>query len=227
MVACRAVFLSSTQDNSEVQALISELREYAFRKTSDLVEDERRVKLLYITPEKFSKSGQLRNLLTHLSSNGLLSRFVIDEAHCLSQWGHDFRPDYLELKNLRTVCPNVPIMALTATAKKSVVQDCIQIMRMQNPFLQIQSFNRPNLHYYVKKKEKVLEDMAIYIRARRQHSGIVYCLSKRDTETVTEKLLELLPEMKRQITFYHADVSPPEKEKRQRAWSKGDVKVIW
>lgn len=224
-VGIRAVFLSSVQDQLEVNTLFSELRSYGNLRTADLADDERRIKLLYITPEKFSKSAAMRDLLTYLAGRGQLSRFVIDEAHCLSQWGHDFRPDYLQLKGLRDI-GKVPIMALTATANQSVVKDCMSIIRMQDAYLHIQSFNRPNLHYSIKKKEKVMDDMAAYIRARRHLSGIVYCLSRKDTETIAEKLQEMIPEMRSQITFYHADVPSTEKERRQRAWSKGDVKVI-
>lgn len=111
--------------------------------------DESRIKLLYITPEKFSKSTAIRNLLQQLMQFKLLSRFVLDEAHCLSQWGHDFRPDYLRLTEIRQLCPSVPIMALTATANQSVVQDIIKCLHLQAPFVHTQSFNRPNLTYKV------------------------------------------------------------------------------
>lgn len=121
-------------------------------------------------------------------------------------------------------------MALTATANKSVVNDCIQRVSMRNPFLHTQSFNRANLRYSVRKKEsdkKMIEDLADYITQRKNQTGIVYCLSKRDTETICEKLQAAIPSMRRQITFYHADVDPQQKDQRQRNWSKGDIKVIW
>eukprot|EP01034_Spumella_vulgaris_P039194 gene39194-48409_t len=191
--------------------------------------DDNSVKLLYITPEKFSKSGAMQSLLKQLAANGMLSRFVIDEAHCLSQWGHDFRPDYLELRNIRTLCPTTPIMALTATANQSVVRDCMAIIQMRDPFVHTQSFNRGNLRYFVRKKEsgkQLISDMGKYILSKRGATGIVYCLSKRDTETVAEELMREVPSMKNQITFYHADVPASEKERRQRMWSKGDIKVI-
>ena len=183
--------------------------------------------MLYTTPEKFSKSQQLKSLLSRLSSCGLLSRFVIDEVHCLSQWGHDFRPDYLQLASLRTICPNVPIMTLTATANQEVIRDCISIMQLRNPFLHSQSFNRDNLHYFVKNKDKnLIDNIAEYITIRKSQTGIIYCLSKKDTEDVSESLKQKIPDMKKQITFYHADVPAATREERQRLWSSGVIKVI-
>eukprot|EP01038_Epipyxis_sp_PR26KG_P010649 gene10649-14301_t len=227
-ISIRAVFTSSTQDNNEVQNVMSELRSYC-RSSDNPIDEQNRIKLLYITPEKFSKSNQLRDLLTALTRKSLLSRFVIDEAHCLSQWGHDFRPDYLSLSNIRSSYPTVPIMCLTATANQSVVQDCIQRMGMNNPFLHTQSFNRKNLTYSVKKKEsdkKLIIEIGNYILQRKNQSGIIYCLSKRDTENVCKELIKEFPSMRGQITFYHAEVHPHEKEDRQRKWSKGDIKLI-
>ena len=126
--------------------------------------------------------------------------------------------------------PLVPIMCLTATANKSVVDDCIRRLQMKNYHLETQSFNRPNLNYYVKKKEsdkKVISEISQYIMSRKNESGIVYCLSRKDTETIANDIITEIPSMKKQITFYHAEIDPREKEERQRKWSKGDIKVIW
>lgn len=191
---------------------------------------ENEIKLLYLTPEKFSKSESFRRLLGELHRKGFLSRFVLDEAHCLSQWGHDFRPDYLALSDLRRLCPNVPIMALTATANQAVVNDCIRIIGMKNPFIHTQSFNRYNLIYTVKQKtseKKMIEELKSFILERRHQTGIIYCLSRRDTEELSDELKKEIPSMRNQITFYHAELAPPDKERRQKSWSKGDIKLIW
>jgi len=165
-IGIRAVFLSSTQDNQEIQSLISEMRNYS----TATPDDDNTIKMLYITPEKFSRSEQLIRLLCGLRDRRLLSRFVMDEAHCLSQWGHDFRPDYLNLKQLRIKFPEVPLMCLTATANKSVVDDVIKILSMRNPHIHTQSFNRNNLRYYIRKKEsdkKLIQELSEYIFKRR------------------------------------------------------------
>ena len=107
----------------------------------------------------------------------------------MSQWGHDFRPDYLSLSNVRKKYPNVPIMALTATANQTVVRDSIASMGMRDPFLHTQSFNRQNLHYSVRKKDgRVIANIAEIIKRRSGQTGIVYCLSKKDTEIVAADL---------------------------------------
>ena len=145
---------------------------------------------------------------------------------CLCR-GHDFRPDYFELSRLRREFPNVPIMALTATANQTVIEDTIRRIGMRNPFKHSQSFNRPNLTYTVYKKHgKCTSQIADIIRKRPQETGIIYCLSKKGTEELVQDLQKELPDMRRNITFYHADVSPEEREHRQRCWSSGDIKVI-
>jgi bloom syndrome protein len=102
-ISIRTVFFNSAQDEEEARSVRQELRDYDDSSGNS-------IKLLYVTPEKLSRSQAFRNLLGSLNSKGLLSRFVIDEAHCMSQWGHDFRPDYLALTSLRRDFPNVPIM---------------------------------------------------------------------------------------------------------------------
>jgi len=118
-------------------------------------------------------------------------------------------------------------MTLTATANQEVIRDCISIMQLRNPFLHSQSFNRDNLHYFVKNKDKnLIDNIAEYITIRKSQTGIIYCLSKKDTEDVSESLKQKIPDMKKQITFYHADVPAATREERQRLWSSGVIKVI-
>lgn len=102
-------------------------------------------KLVYVTPEFIRKSAQFQSTLSSLYKRGLLARFVIDEAHCVSAWGHDFRPDYKEMSTLRVDYPKVPIMALTATANQKVKLDVIQVLGIGKAVKFQQSFNRPNL----------------------------------------------------------------------------------
>ena len=231
-IGIRSVFMSSTQDEGEVRQVFQDLFRYDsdYRHSEDSSgEMEKRIKMLYITPERFAKSEGLKKALNKLYSQNMISRFVIDEAHCLSQWGHDFRPDYLGLREIRNLYPKTPIMCLTATANQTVVGDSISIMGMRDSYKHTMSFNRANLHYSVLKKEagdKLIKSIAATIRNRQGLTGIIYCLSKNDTETVANSLKAEIPAMKSQITFYHADVAADEKEKRQRSWSKGTIKVI-
>eukprot|EP01033_Poteriospumella_lacustris_P001973 gene1973-1433_t len=242
----RAVCLSQSSvgqdyESSEGRMLLQELRSYhnysstpidqlpPAEQTRIQKEDEQRIKMLYVTPEKFSRSQAVRSLLQQLMHHQLLSRFVLDEAHCLSQWGHDFRPDYLRLADIRSLCPTVPIMALTATANQSVVQDIIKILQMKAPFVHTMSFNRPNLQYKVlqKKSEKhTLDEIANYIVSHMQWTGIIYCLSRKDCETLVDDMVALKPALRGKISFYHADLPVQEKEYRQRQWFKGDIRVL-
>lgn len=149
------------------------------------------VKLLYCTPEKVSASNRLVSALVNLYERKLLARFVIDEAHCVSQWGHDFRPDYKRLNELRQKFPSTPMMALTATATPRVQKDILNQLKMLRPQVFTMSFNRHNLKYEVlpKKPKKVAEDCIEWIKKNYpRESGIIYCLSRRECDTVAEKL---------------------------------------
>lgn len=144
--------------------------------------------------------------------------------------GHDFRPDYINLRCLRTDYPNVPIMALTATADEKVVNDSIRALGMKNEYRYRSSFNRPNLHYEVRRKDtKSIDVIADYVAERRSDSGVIYCLSRKDCETVSDKLNQKLKEKgfpKVKVNFYHAEVDPQEKSRRHREWSLGKISVL-
>lgn len=183
------------------------------------------LRLLYVTPEFVAKSSRARDLFSHLHKNQLLARFVIDEAHCVSQWGHDFRPDYKELGKLRKEHPGVPFMALTATANDRVRVDVVGNLNMQGCVVLQQSFNRPNLQYEIRPKNKgVLSDIHRFIAA--QHSGecgIIYCLSRRACEEVADKLTQ---NFKLKAQHYHAGLSKNDRIRIQERWQAGDFKII-
>ncbi|KAK7116772.1 hypothetical protein V1264_002393 [Littorina saxatilis] len=184
------------------------------------------VKLLYVTPEKLSASDKLLQCLDSLYRRQMLDRFVIDEAHCVSQWGHDFRPDYKKLNVLRCKFPGVPIMALTATATPRVRKDIIHQLDMLQPKWFMQSFNRPNLKYVVnpKKPSTVTKDIIQIIKSKfKNECGIVYCLSRNECDTTADNLQKAGI----QATAYHAGLSDGDRISVQERWLNGDnCKVI-
>lgn len=177
------------------------------------------ITLLYLSPEKTLSSlhGFLRRLPVKL--------IAIDEAHCVSNWGHDFRPEYRELNRLREVFPNAVMMALTATADKLTRQDILQLLGLKNPELFISSFDRPNLSLTVKfgmsQKDK-LRDIAGFIEKRPGSNGIIYCTSKKSTEHVAEHLRTLGLKAK----HYHAGMSSQERSQVQEEFINDQLDVV-
>lgn len=184
------------------------------------------IQLLYITPEMMNKNQVLNRILESLHSRQRLARIVIDEAHCVSQWGHDFRPDYKELGQIRNQLPGVPMMALTATATENVKVDVIHNLKMEGCRVFTQSFNRPNLTYDVRPKPKgaeLLNSIENIIKTSyRNQSGIVYCLSRK----VCEKVAEALQERGIKAAFYHAGIETAKKAEVQQRWQSGRYNVI-
>ncbi|KAL5514242.1 hypothetical protein ACEPAG_2330 [Sanghuangporus baumii] len=199
------------------------------------------IKFCYVTPEKIAASKSFTSMLEKLANAGKLSRIVIDEAHCVSQLGHDFRPDYKKLSILRQLFPRVPILALSATCPPKVLKDLLTTLRLK-PIVSGTAaaadgtvyFSAPlyrkNLHYTVAPKPSsasgVIKAMTKYILDHhRNDSGIVYCMSKKDTETVAQGLAEESGG-KIRTGVYHADVHDRTKSELHERWRRGDVKVV-
>lgn len=177
------------------------------------------IKLLYISPERLiTELGWMKTMLK-------VSLFAIDEAHCISQWGHDFRPEYSQLGNLHELFPDVPIMALTATADKITRSDIIEQLRLQNAETFISSFDRPNLSLDVRRgysaKEK-LRTITNLIQRHRDDSGIIYCLAKKTTETVAEKLRK----EGFSVGVYHAGLPTDERNRIQEDFINDRIQVV-
>ena len=177
------------------------------------------IKLLYISPEKLL--SEIDYLLSHIH----ISLFAIDEAHCISQWGHDFRPEYTQLGILREKFPKTPIMALTATADKITRHDIIEQLNLHDAREFISSFDRPNLSLSVKRGYKAAEKMHFilnFIKARPLEAGIIYCLSRKTTEKVAEDLrkkgIHAAP--------YHAGLSNLERNQTQEMFKNDQLLVV-
>ncbi len=171
-VGIRASFLNSSQRGADALAV-----EKAY--------EEGELHLLYVSPEKLLSAGFFSFL-----KRRKVCLFAIDEAHCISAWGHDFRPEYTQLKSLKQVFPDVPIMALTATADRLTRKDMADQLGIPDAEQHISSFNRPNLSLAVRPGQKRREQILNFLRARSNEAGIVYCLSRKQTENLAEKLRE-------------------------------------
>ena len=177
------------------------------------------IKLLYISPER--AISETDHLLSHMK----LSLLAVDEAHCISQWGHDFRPEYTQLATLRDKFPHVPIMALTATADKVTRQDIIEQLQLREAREFVSSFDRPNLSLSVKRGYKNVEKMHYilnFIKARPMEAGIIYCLSRK----TTEKLAEDLRKKGINAAAYHAGMTPLERNQTQEQFKNDQLLVV-
>ncbi|KAM4675412.1 ATP-dependent DNA helicase Q1 isoform 2-T2 [Discoglossus pictus] len=192
-----------------------------------MIDKKSPLKLIYVTPEKIAKSKLFMSRLEKAYQAGLLSRIAVDEVHCCSQWGHDFRPDYKSLGILKRQFPNAPLIGLTATATSHVLADAQKILCVQRPLTFTASFNRPNLFYEVRPKpsntEAFIEDVVKLINGRyKKQSGIVYCFSQKDSEQVTISLQKLGI----RAGTYHANMEPRDKTKVHTRWSASEIQVV-
>jgi ATP-dependent DNA helicase RecQ len=177
------------------------------------------VKIVYVSPEGLA-TAKIRELLSSLEQK--ISCITIDEAHCVSQWGHDFRPDYLEIKTVRHLFPDAVMLALTATATEHVRQDICQNLGMKNPKIFISSFNRENIYLEVLPKRNALQLVIDCIRKHSGESGIIYCNSRKQVD----ELAETLDKKGYSILPYHAGLSDDVRAKNQDLFIKDEVQII-
>jgi ATP-dependent DNA helicase RecQ len=199
-----AALLNSTLDQQELRDVVRGLRGGRFR-------------LLYVAPERLMKPGFLAEMVPWKPA-----LFAIDEAHCISEWGHDFRPEYRQMADLRLRFPEVPMMALTATATERVRADIVAQLGLRDPGIYVASFNRPNLHYTVEPKARPKERLVRFLRERLGQAGIVYCGTRRGTEALAEKLrgegFKAVP--------YHAGMELRDRARNQEAFLHDRVNII-
>lgn len=174
-------------------------------------------RLLYVAPERLMLDNWQENLRAWN-----IACIAIDEAHCVSEWGHDFRPEYRQLSKLRDLLPQVPFMALTATATERVRADIINHLRLREPRVFVASFNRPNLTYRVLPKDQPQKQLSEFLRKREHESGIIYCSSR----AATERVAEALAGRGFSARAYHAGLEPEERARNQELFLRDEVRIM-
>jgi ATP-dependent DNA helicase RecQ len=199
-----STFLNSSLDPAESRARLDGLRRGEFR-------------LLYVAPERLMLPDFLPSL-----RGWNVTALAVDEAHCISEWGHDFRPEYRRLREVRESLPGLPIIALTATATPRVRQDIARQLELQDPALFLASFNRPNLNYQIQPKVRAPDQVLEFLRTRPRDSGILYCQSRKRTE----EFAAVLNANGIAAVAYHAGLDQAQRATNQDAFLRDEVRIV-
>ncbi|MHB8790532.1 MAG: DNA helicase RecQ [Desulfobulbaceae bacterium] len=206
LMACgvRAAFYNSSLNGSEARQVLARLH-------------SQELDLLYVAPERLMNDEFVQRL-----QSIPIALFAIDEAHCISQWGHDFRPEYCQLGRLRQVFPDIPLIALTATAETHTRRDILERLHLQRAKSYVSSFDRPNIRYTVLEKQKPLARLTAFLHGREDEAGIVYCLSRKRVEKVAAQLAEA----GFAAAAYHAGLPPSRRKQVQDEFLRDDIRII-
>lgn len=213
--------VDALQDNGINATYLNSTLEYEERRNRQIAILKNQVKLLYVAPERLLNE-RFALFLDRVHHDVGISAIAIDEAHCVSEWGHDFRPEYSQLKQIRQRYPQIPIQALTATATKRVREDIVNQLNLRSPDIHVASFDRSNIHYEIQPKDRNIYLKLLRAIRAESGAGIVYCLSRNRVEEIATRLkhdgIDALP--------YHAKLPVKERSRNQTSFLRDDVQVI-
>ncbi|MGD8498170.1 MAG: RecQ family ATP-dependent DNA helicase, partial [Chromatiales bacterium] len=204
-----AAFYNSSLGSDAARQVLARLHDHA-------------LDLLYISPERLMSVGSSGGGFLERLADIDIALFAIDEAHCVSQWGHDFRPEYAALGQLRERFPDIPIIALTATADAQTRDDIVRVLNLQHAERHVTGFDRPNIRYTVLEKHKPFDQLLRFLEGRREEAGIVYALSRKRVEEVADKLTM----QGIRAAAYHAGLPADERRRVQEEFLRDEIQVV-